>query len=205
MPLWGKVDNAANSTIFAASQVNKAPNSTNRALLYSNTTADAFITNATVGQFGVDTTEAASALGVTHAGWVLRTEGTGGRAGRVFHETLVAMNSITGDGDDTGYPDYRIVINTQPSSNAIGPGNAVSFIVSAVTIPTGGALSYEWQKQYGATDWATVTDGGVFGGTDTDTLTISNNTTLNGNVFRVIVSEDGSNPVTSANATLTVT
>ncbi len=35
-----------------------------------------------------------------HAGWVIRTEGTGGRAGRVQHETLVAMGSITGDGSD---------------------------------------------------------------------------------------------------------
>ena len=205
MPLWGKVDNAANSTIFAAAQVNKAPDSTNRALLYSNTTADAFITNATVGQFGVDTTEVASASGVAHAGWVLRTVGTGGRAGRVFQETLVAMNSITGDGDDTGYPDYRIVINTQPSSNAIGAGNAVSFVVSAVTIPSGGALSYEWQKTYGSEAWSTLTDAGVFSGTDTDTLEISNNSELHGNVFRVIVGEDGSDSITSANATLTVT
>jgi hypothetical protein len=31
---------------------------------------------------------------VAHAGWVLRTEGTGGRAGRVFYETLVAMGSL---------------------------------------------------------------------------------------------------------------
>ena len=31
---------------------------------------------------------------VTHSGWVLRTEGTGGRAGRVFYETLVATGSI---------------------------------------------------------------------------------------------------------------
>jgi hypothetical protein len=31
---------------------------------------------------------------VTHSGWVLRTEGTGGRAGRVFYETLVAMGSL---------------------------------------------------------------------------------------------------------------
>ena len=37
-----------------------------------------------------------------HAGWVLRNVGTGGRAGRVQLETLVAMGSITGDGaDDT--------------------------------------------------------------------------------------------------------
>ena len=37
-----------------------------------------------------------------HAGWVLRTVGSGGRAGRVQQETLVAMGSMTGDGaDDT--------------------------------------------------------------------------------------------------------
>jgi hypothetical protein len=32
--------------------------------------------------------------GAAHAGWVLRTEGTGGRAGRVHMETLVAMGSL---------------------------------------------------------------------------------------------------------------
>jgi len=32
--------------------------------------------------------------GVAHAGWVLRREGTGGRAGRVHYETLVAMGSL---------------------------------------------------------------------------------------------------------------
>ncbi len=203
MPLWGKVDNAANSTIFAAAQVNKAPSTANRDLLYSNTTADAFITNATVGQFGVDTTEVASANGVAHAGWVLRTVGTGGRAGRVFQETLVAMNSITGDGDDTGYPDYRIFITTQPVSSTLGSGNAVSFSVVAGTVPTGGVLSYTWQKAYGNGNWTTLTDGGIYSNTEVSTLTISNNATLNGNVFRVIISEDGSDSVTSSNASIT--
>ena len=32
--------------------------------------------------------------GAAHAGWVLRTEGTGGRAGRVQYEVLVAMGSL---------------------------------------------------------------------------------------------------------------
>ena len=32
--------------------------------------------------------------GIAHAGWVLRTEGSGGRAGRVQYETLVAMGSL---------------------------------------------------------------------------------------------------------------
>jgi len=35
-----------------------------------------------------------------HAGWNLRKEGSGGRAGRIHYETLVAMGSMTGDGDD---------------------------------------------------------------------------------------------------------
>jgi hypothetical protein len=43
---------------------------------------------------------------LTHAGWVRRTTGTGGRAGRVNQEVLVAMGSITGDqADDIQYPD----------------------------------------------------------------------------------------------------
>ena len=37
---------------------------------------------------------------ITHAGWVRRTVGTGGRAGRVFYETLVAGHTITGDQSD---------------------------------------------------------------------------------------------------------
>jgi len=46
------------------------------------------------------------AQGVQHAGWVVRTEGTGGRAGRVQYETLVAMVSIAGDAsDDNQLPD----------------------------------------------------------------------------------------------------
>ena len=43
---------------------------------------------------------------VTHAGWVRKTVGTGGRAGRVQYETLVAMGSITGDqADDIQFRD----------------------------------------------------------------------------------------------------
>ena len=37
---------------------------------------------------------------VAHAGWVRRTVGTGGRAGRVQYETLVAMSTIGGDAED---------------------------------------------------------------------------------------------------------
>jgi hypothetical protein len=63
--------------------------------------------------YGVDTSEMAyannagtEADAVTHAGWVRRTAGTGGRSGRVFYETLVAGSSITGDAaDDAKLPE----------------------------------------------------------------------------------------------------
>jgi hypothetical protein len=43
---------------------------------------------------------------ITHAGWVRRTVGTGGRAGRVQYETLVAMGSLSADAaDDLVLPD----------------------------------------------------------------------------------------------------
>jgi hypothetical protein len=43
---------------------------------------------------------------IAHTGWVRRTTGTGGRAGRVHYETLVAMGSIDGDqADDRQFTD----------------------------------------------------------------------------------------------------
>jgi hypothetical protein len=42
---------------------------------------------------------------VPHVGWVKKTVGTGGRAGRVQYETLVAASSMTGDGEDISTPD----------------------------------------------------------------------------------------------------
>jgi len=61
---------------------------------------------------GATTATAKAALGsgttgsITHAGWVRRTVGTGGRAGRVFYETLVAAGTISGDqADDIQAPD----------------------------------------------------------------------------------------------------
>lgn len=42
---------------------------------------------------------------VAHAGWVRRIVGTGGRAGRVHMETLVAMGSISGDAEDQVFKD----------------------------------------------------------------------------------------------------
>lgn len=218
MALWGNVDNAANSTIFALAQVNKnTANSTERTNLYDNTTADTYFANATIGQFGVDANEMqalnAGATGErpTHAGWTLRTEGAGLRAGRVFYETLVAMGSMTGDGsDDTQLPDYLIKITTQPSSNSIGSGNAVNLTVVATSVPTGATLTYKWQKAFNGTDstgpWIDQPNvASVITNNTSPTLYVLNNATLNGNVYRVQISTTGGVTVTSGNATITVT
>jgi len=58
---------------------------------------------ATLGMGSPGVTTGASEI--THVGWVKKTIGTGGRAGRVFYETLVAASSITGDAEDLATPD----------------------------------------------------------------------------------------------------
>ena len=98
-------------------------------VIASGLTADAFRVSATSGGSTVDISgtgnnaqyfekvastaaTATAALGegtvggAAHAGWVRRTVGTGGRAGRIQTEVLVAMGSMTGDqSDDIQYPD----------------------------------------------------------------------------------------------------
>ena len=42
---------------------------------------------------------------IAHVGWVKKTVGTGGRAGRIHYETLVAASSMSGDAEDIATPD----------------------------------------------------------------------------------------------------
>lgn len=64
------------------------------------------VTATAVANVGGGTDTGESPTGIAHAGWVRRTTGTGGRAGRVQYETLVAMGSITGDqADDMQFQD----------------------------------------------------------------------------------------------------
>ena len=47
-----------------------------------------------------------SSKSATHTGWNMKVTGTGGRAGRVQWETLVATSDVIGDGsDDITLPD----------------------------------------------------------------------------------------------------
>lgn len=207
MPLWGKNDAASNSTIYAAAQVNKTPNTANRATLFGNTTANAFITGQTVGQFGVSDDEVAANRRISHAGWVLRTEGSGGRAGRIQYETLVALSSMTGDAsDDTDFPDFGLFILTQPSNSTANSTNddIATFSVVANSNPTGATITYQWQSWNGSA-FANLTNAGAYSNVTTTTLSVLANTASNGEIYRVAISASAANTILSSNAVLTVT
>ena len=111
MALWSNTDANTSVPKFAPSLVNLTNTQANSNLVYANTTAGAFITGATIGVFGVDAAEesatsTANTAG-SHAGWVLRKVGTGGRAGRVHRETLVALTAYPNNdaSDDTQFPE----------------------------------------------------------------------------------------------------
>ena len=206
---WGNTDDAANSVLWAAAQLKLPANTDNQTALFGNTTADAFITGATIGQYGVAEGEAQAARAgantkAAHAGWVLRTVGSGNRAGRVHNEVLVAMGTITGDAEDVRFPDYKIRITTQPSdaTGDISNNDIVAFTVVAATTPTGGTLGYKWQK-WGGSSFADITDAGAYSNSATATLSVLANTASDGEIYRVQVSATGGPNVFSTNATLT--
>lgn len=212
MAQWGTTDNAANSVLWAAAQVNKTPNTANRTALFGNTTANAYIAGVTVGQYGVSVDEAVAERAdgegrVAHAGWVLRTVGQGGRAGRITHETLVAMGSLTSDAsDDAAIQDYFITITSQPSDaeGVAGDDEIVTFSVAGATTPAGGSVTYQWQK-YNGSVFANLSNAGAYSNTTTGTLSVLANTASNGEIYRAALSVTGGNTVNSANAVITVT
>lgn len=204
MPLWGKQDVASNSDIAAVMQVNKATTTANQTSLYKNTTTGAFIADMKIGQFAADTNEVKATAGIPHSGWVLRKEGTGGRAGRVTYEVLVAGGSIgVPDGtDDTNLPDYTLRFTTQPTSASAQTGN-VNIVSVAASTPTGATLAYKWQRWTGSV-WADIPNtAGVWFNNTSPTL-VANVAVANANTVRVLVSTTGANTITSSNATITL-
>lgn len=205
MAQWGNTDDAANSVLWAVSQLNKTANTTNQTNLFGNTTADAFVTGATVGQFGVGVQEAQANGDLTHSGWVLRTVGSGGRAGRVTHEVLVAGGyTFTSDAsDDAVLPDYVIRITTQPSNTTANTSAAenATFTVVGASKPAGATLAYAWTYANGSA----ITAGSNVGVTTGATLTINSAAQTTNAAYKVVVSTTGGANATSANATLTIT
>lgn len=229
MSSWGNNDNAANapywavnSTIVNATDVKTVaatPTAANVALLYGNTQVSAYTTGETIGLFGVDAQEAdVAGDGVVHTGWVLKTTGTGGRAGRVQQEVLVALSQMKSDGDQQVYANVSIALSG-PSNGSVVSGsanaNSVTFTVSpTLTGNTSATLSYQWQVNNNTGGvWVNMSNGnnaqpgGVQkSGVTTNTLTVTPwNTSSNNFVFRCIVTAaDQGVTATSANGLITI-
>jgi hypothetical protein len=97
MASWGKADAYTAAPLWALASVNKAPTSANMGSagsgkLFNNATADNLITGITRGLFNYAAGEFPAG---SHQGWVLKTTGSGGRAGRVTGITLVCLSSNT--------------------------------------------------------------------------------------------------------------
>jgi hypothetical protein len=202
----GNYDNSANVPLWVAATVNLTPDSANAVSMFDNTTPDAFITGQTIGIFGVDDNEAiTNKIG---SGWVKRTTGSGGRAGRVTQEVLSTSTSMNLDAEDVVYKDTIITITTQPANGSAVPGNGNTITYSVVASGTGSAaLNYYWQ----------FNNGSVWANTATQALLFSNNTTAiltanaalaTANTYKVraIVNANGTGAAAaiSSNATITI-
>lgn len=224
MSSWGNNDNAANAPYWAVNSTitkaapaaaTSAPTAANVALLYANTTADAYITGETVGLFGVDAQEASTTNRV-HTGWVLRTTGSGGRAGRVQEEVLVALSGMSADGldgDAQTYANVSIVLTAPTDASVVadaGFANVVTFSTTATLDGnTASTLTYQWQYLNGGGSWVNIpanTAAIRWAGKTSATLQARPATTANnGTVMRVVVTAaDEGVSATSANVTLTV-
>ena len=225
MSAWGNYDNAANSPLWAVTQVNRTPNSTNRTRLFANTQSNAWVTtlgdgskrldNVTIGCFGVDAQESL-ATHAQHTGWTLRTVGSGGRAGRIQHEVLVAMSTIITDGDGQTYPNVTISLVTTGDKTVAANAsfaNVATFSVTPTLVGnTSASLSYQWQynNSTGSFGWANIpanTSGIRFSGATTSTLyAIPANTANTTNRYRVVVTAADQGVVaTSGNNIITIT
>ena len=92
MSSWTNVDEAAGAPLWSVAAIRRACTAAERTDLFNDSTANNFITGVTMGLFNYKDSETA-ANKVAHAGWNLKTTGSGGRAGRVSHECLIALTN----------------------------------------------------------------------------------------------------------------
>jgi hypothetical protein len=225
MPAWGNYDNAANTPLWSTAAVKVAPTTANTANLFQNTTEDYWqvslpnggqrLADIAVGVFGVDANESDVNAQGAHTGWVLRTVGYGGRAGRVQQEVLVAMNTMQTDGNSPVYPDAKITITSQPTGNTanLTVGNTATLRVTASITEgnTAAPLTYQWQRSatIGGT-YVNVSNGTpantTYTGATSAALVITPTfTDADDNYYRVVVSATGTEAsVTSTPAKLDV-
>lgn len=191
------------ATSFNISQLPKFTTLDSHYAVGVSTTYDGYV-------YGISEAEAqvksSTSYDISHGGWVgITTYKDADGNFRIKSEVLVAMSSLEGDAnDDLIFPDVAISIVTQPTNRTgIGSTATTTFSVNATVVPANNILSYQWQVSSNNTSYTNVTNGGVYSGATTNTLSIANtNTSLNGYYYRVGISTGGVS-VTSGIASIT--
>jgi len=92
-------------------------------------------------------------------------------------------------------------ITGQPANQSVNTGAGIATFTVATT---GSGLSYQWQEY--TSSWVDISNGGVYSGTTSASLTITNpSISMNGNKYRCVISGCPPSVTTNGNATLTVT
>lgn len=93
-----------------------------------------------------------------------------------------------------------VAITAQPSNQVVLPNANATFSVTA----SGTGLAYQWEENSGS-GWSAITNGGIYSGATTSSLTLTGVSSQNNNQYRVVIS--GTAPcsaLTSNAATLTI-
>jgi len=159
--------------------------------------------------YGVDVNEATANNEIP--GWVYTNIYTDMHGNiRRKSEVLASFGSMSTatDDEDLVYPDYRLVIGTQPTSKSVTAGTANTFTIVVTSVPTGATINYRWQQAANANATFTdLTNAGTFSNTSNATLSIANVSVAGtGSIYRTqmsVTNGTGANTV-SANAVLTV-
>jgi len=93
----------------------------------------------------------------------------------------------------------KATINTQPTNQTVCSGSTATFTVAA----TGSTLGYQWQVDKGS-GFNNVTASDGSGGTSSSFTTVATTTGMSTYKYQVIVTNNGTCPVTSSSVTLTV-
>jgi hypothetical protein len=136
MALWTSVDSQAGAPLF--NTIIAQGVQANGNVAYGNVAVSAFVANATVGVFGVDTTEQAVAANPKsgHSGWNLVSSGTGGVVSITANTGAVSGNGnvyITFTGGDFGSGTGNVTANAQIFTNS------VSKVITNIVVNTAGS------------------------------------------------------------------
>ena len=139
MALWGNLDaanNAPKQTDTSGYGGSTPQVTSNGQVYFGNTKTDAFITNAQIGVFGIDSTEKGITTGeapaAQHAGWNIRKAGMGPVLTITANSGAVAVNSfITFSGGS------KVVGSGNTAANAQIYVNTAGYIMN-VTVRSGG-------------------------------------------------------------------